>query len=138
MQTDLKLGFSPFSLLMSSPLLAMISFRAKNIRFDNLIITTKNSSVTERVMRNKYLGIILMINTMFHLLLVRQRINFDLGINPSPLTFLAVLGYVDALYRHASASALKPLDVVYHTARFITDDALRLTTASCTSLGGPL
>lgn len=102
----------------------------------------------------KYLGIILMIsyllNTTFHLLLLRPRINFDLGINPSSLYivekpllkqhFLSVLGYIDALYRHASASALKALDVVYHTAlSFITDDALSLITASCTtSLGGPL
>lgn len=55
-------------------------------------------------------------------------------------TFLAVLGYGDALYRHASASALNPLDVVYHNIlRFFTDDALRHITASCTtSLGGPL
>lgn len=40
--------------------------------------------------------------------------------------FLSVLDYGDIVYRHASATALKPLDSVYHSAlRFITGDPFK-------------
>lgn len=46
-------------------------------------------------------------------------------------TFLPVIDYGDTIYMHASASVLKPLDAVYHSAiRFITGD--RFSTHHCT------
>jgi hypothetical protein len=45
--------------------------------------------------------------------------------------FFSVLDYGDVVYKHASASTLKPLDSVYHwTLRFITGDCFR--TQHCT------
>ena len=45
--------------------------------------------------------------------------------------FMSVLDYGDTIYRHASASTLKPLDSMYHSAlRFITCDSY--STHHCT------
>ena len=109
----------------------------ENVDIDSLLISAADGTQIERVPAYKYLGLWLDQKLTFkpHIDLLavklRQKIGYLYRNHSSfPLsarkqiveaTFLSVLDYGDIIYMHASATALKVLDTVYHSAiRFIT------------------
>ena len=117
----------------------MIFSRAKNVDYNSLQISSLNGTQISRVTEYKYLGLWIdeKLTFKFHTeklasklrqkvgFLFRNRLRFPQFCRKRVVEsiFLSVLDYGDVIYRHASASSLKPLDSVYHSAlRFITGD----------------
>ena len=120
-------------------------------------LCTSNGTAIERVPHYKYLGIWLDEKLTFntHIEILIKKLRMKLGFFyrnrscfPWPTRkrlieslFLSVLDYGDIIYRNASATTLKSLDSVYHSAlRFITGDSYTtiLITVYCTiRLVGP-
>lgn len=93
------------------------------------LVTSLNGHSIERVSEYKYLDIWLdqKVVFKFHIDILKQATTKNWMLSRKRIieaVFLSVLDYGDVIDRHASASTLKPLDSVYHSAlRFITGDS---------------
>ncbi len=124
----------------------MLFSRARDINYDDLQLCTLNGTSIERVPHYKYLGIWVDDKFTFkkHIDILIKDLRVKLGFfyrNRSCFPWsirkrltdalvLSVLDYGDIIYRNASATTLKPLDALFHSAlRFITGDSY--TTHHC-------
>ena len=110
----------------------MLSSKARNVDLDSLQISLANGIQLERVSAYKYLGLCIDQKLTFqhhigHLsaklrqkvgFLYRNRSSFPLSCRRRVVEaiFLSVLDYGDVVYKHATSTALKALDTVYHSA----------------------
>ena len=146
-QANLQLSFNSLQTALTDLKLVLNARKTKTMLFSratidsqsNICILTKNGSAIERVSDYKYLGIWLDEKLSFktHIdklvkklrqkigYFYRNRSNYPMSCRRRVIeaVFMSVLDYGDLIYRQASATTLKPLDAVYHSAiRFITGD----------------